>query len=72
LKETRAEKIGGEIGGSLATALKAIENSRQALERLIDQTDIDEEHTLGRIPSILSELRAAQSTLEQLSHEHTA
>ena len=48
------------------------QKSRQELERLIDQTDIDDENTLGRLAPIASELRAAQSTLEQLSHEHTA
>jgi hypothetical protein len=52
----------------LASALKSIEHSRQALELLIDQTDKNDESRLGRLAPILSELRAAQSTLEQLAH----
>ena len=51
---------------------KSIEHSRLELKRLIEQTDIDDRYTLARLVPILSELRAAQSTLEQLSHEHTA
>lgn len=56
-----------EVAEAFQSSLKAITESRQALERLIDQIDTGDEYTIGRLAPILSELRNAQSTLEQLA-----
>jgi hypothetical protein len=60
------------LEGKFSASIKSITESQQALERLIDQIDTGDEYTIGRLAPILSELQSAQSTLEQLIHEHTA
>lgn len=45
-------------------AVKSIEQSRQAVEKLIDQTPRDNHHTLGLLVPILAELRIAAETIE--------
>jgi len=54
-------------------ALKSIEQSRLAVETLIDSTSKDDYHTLGLLGPVLAELRQAIVTIEQLaSQQHTA
>ena len=48
-------------------AAKSLEQTRLAVEKLIDQTPIDDHYTLGLLGPILAELRNAQDTLEQLT-----
>lgn len=47
-------------------ASKAIAQSRQEVEKLIDATQRDEHFTFGQLGPILANLKEAQSILEQL------
>ena len=54
-------------------ARKAIQQSREAIETLLDQTPMDDHYTLGLLGPILAELRYAQATIDQLApQQHTA
>ena len=53
-------------------AAKSIEQSRLAVELLIDQTPNDDTHILGLLGPILAELRQAIVTIELLTPQHTA
>lgn len=53
-------------------ALKSIEKSRLAVQALIDATPINDNYALGLLGPILSELRYAQATIEQVAQQHTA
>ena len=46
--------------------IKAIVQSRQEVQKLIDATQRDEHFTLGQLGPILTNLKEAQSILEQL------
>jgi hypothetical protein len=47
-------------------AIKAIVQSRQKVQKLVDATQRDEHFTLGKLGPILANLKEAQSILEQL------
>lgn len=48
--------------------IKAIVQSRQEVQKLIDATQRDEHFTLGQLGPILANLKEAQSLLEQLRY----
>jgi hypothetical protein len=52
-------------------AAKSIEQSRLAIQALIDQTSKDDHYALGLLGPILAELRTARESIEQLQ-QHTA
>jgi hypothetical protein len=47
-------------------AIEAMVQSRQEVQKLIDATQRDEHFTLGQLGPILTNLKEAQSILEQL------
>lgn len=51
-----------------SNAANALRKSRQAIAVLIDGTPKQDHHTLGLLGPILSELRNAQATIEQLQN----
>ena len=55
-------------------ALKAIQQSRLAVETLIDQISLGDYYALSLLGPIVTELRQAVATIEQLapSQQHTA